>query len=576
MFRVPATLQLTARSIQITAGIAFIWLFVVFVYCYRDLSFSTPSSADIVDHANSSPPSRPDAPNLQNLEPIKLGAQYFIDYPLKDSYKEIFGELGQRAQLLRSWIEEVEGHAQAPAKDESREQREEAAELIDKAVQSLFPYLKPEKGISPPLADIYDRLGISYNGTSIANTEKEPAGIVIPTGEKTLRFACHLVASLTRVHKTILPIQIVYAGDKDLSEAGRKKIQEAANGVEIEMLDILTVFDDSTLKLAEGGWAIKPFAALASRYEKVILLDADAVFLQDPQQLLRQDRFKDTGALLFHDRLLWKGGFPDRQDWWHEQIKHPSKETDKSLVWTERYSEEGDSGLVVVDKSRLDVLIGLLHIGWQNSDKVRNEVTYTITYGDKESWWIGFEATGAGYSFSPHYGGIVGWLGPTQAEIEEAEAEKKKQEEEEAKKQKEEDEKMEKEAIKETEAAKAEKKEKRYDAEKDEVNDDTAEQESEEIRVCSFVIAHVDQTDKLLWYNGGLLKNKAVNQEEFEVPTHWMIDQTWHKGRSKKDMSCMAGFDAKELSRHEKDVLAQAIEVAKDVDKKLELLPSSS
>lgn len=218
--------------------------------------------------------------------------------------------------------------------------------------------------------------------------------------------------------------------------------------------------------------------------------------------------------LLFHDRLLWKNGFPDRQDWWHDQIKHPSPETEKSLVWTERYSEEGDSGIVVVDKSRLDVLLGLIHIGWQNSDRVRNEVTYKITYGDKESWWIGFEATGSKYSFSPHYGGIVGWL---------KDGDKKK----------------------------------------------------EEVSVCSFVIAHVDQDERLLWYNGGLLKNKAVNQTEFEVATHWMIDQTWHKGGSKKDMSCMAGKIVSELSSGEKGVLRMAIDVAKDVDERLGLIPST-
>ncbi|KAM0549430.1 hypothetical protein ACHAPJ_009416 [Fusarium lateritium] len=539
MFRMPA-LRLSAKSIQVTIAIAAIWLLAVVFYCYRDVSFSLPTSS--ATHGSA----RPNNPSLKSLEPIKLGARYFVDYPLKDNPKEIFGELGQRTELLRSWIEELEGHAKAPT-DESRE----TAEQVGQIIESLFPYLKSEQGLSPPLVDIYDRLGLSYNATSLANTDKVPAGIVIPTGDKTLRFACHLIASLTRVHKTSLPIQVVYAGDDDLSADGRKKIQEAANGVKIEMLDVLTVFDDDTLKLADGGWAIKPFAALASRYEQVILLDADSVFFQDPQQLLRQDRFKETGALLFHDRLLWKNGFADRQDWWHDQIKHPSPETDKSLVWTERYSEEGDSGIVVVDKSRLDVLLGLLHIGWQNSDRVRNEVTYKITYGDKESWWIGFEATGSQYSFSPHYGGIVGWLGPTKAEIEKAEEEKKKKEEEE----------------KENEN-KEEKNKRGDDDKKDE------KKEEEEVRVCSFVIAHVDQKDKLLWYNGGLLKNKAVNQNEFEVPTHWMLDQKWHKGGSKKDMSCMAGTKATELSAGERDVLARSIKVAKDVDDKLKLIPS--
>ncbi|KAI7771842.1 hypothetical protein LZL87_006118 [Fusarium oxysporum] len=502
------SLRLSAKSIQITAAIASIWLFVGALYHYRDVSFYTPNN-----NIQSTPKA---SSNSRGVESIKLGARYFLDYPLKDEPKANFGELGQRTELLRSWIEDLEG----------RDDSHETAELVGQIVERQFPWLNSKQGASPPLVDIYSRLGLSYKSKSV-KSDKAPAGIVIPTGEKTLRFACHLIAALTRVHKTTLPIQVVYAGDDDLSAAGRKKIQQAASGFKIEMLDVLTVFDDSTLKLADGGWAIKPFAALASRFEQVILLDADAVFFQDPRHLLRQDRFKETGVLLFHDRLLWKNGFADRQDWWHDQIKHPSPETEKSLVWTERYSEEGDSGIVVVDKSRLDVLLGLLHIGWQNSERVRNEVTYKITYGDKESWWIGFEATGSKYAFSPHYGGIVGWLGPTKAELD---------------------------------AAKK--------AEEEKKQEDNKREDKEEVRVCSFVIAHVDQNEKLLWYNGGLLKNKAVNQTEFEVPTHWMIDQKWHKGGSKQAMSCMVGTKASALTSGEKDVLTKSIQVARDMDEK--------
>ncbi|KAL4724658.1 hypothetical protein ACLX1H_008100 [Fusarium chlamydosporum] len=497
MFRSPSS-----RFVKVTAAIATIWILITIFYNYGDFSFPV-----VVPMGSTN--TNTGQPKTKSLEPIRLGARYFIDYPLKDEPKEIFGELGQRTQLLRTWIEELEGHVE--------NNKRETAQLVGQLTESLFPWLNSKNGISPPLVNIYDRLGLPYKTTSVPKSKAISAGIVIPTGEKILRFACHLIASLTQVHKTSLPIQVVYAGEDDLSAKGRKKIQQAAHGVKIEMLDILTVFNDTTLNLANGGWAIKPFAALASHYEKVILLDADAVFFQDPRRLLQQDRFNETGVVLFHDRLLWKGGFASRQDWWHDQIKHPTPETEKSLVWTERYSEEGDSGLVVVDKTRLDVLLGLLHIGWQNSEKVRNEVTYKITYGDKESWWIGFEVTGSKYSFSPHYGGIVGWLQAAQDD------EKKK----------------------------------------------------EEARVCSFVIAHVDQNDKLLWYNGGLLKNKAVDQEEFEIPTHWMIDQTWHKGGSKQDMSCMVGKKVQDLSADEKDTLRRAIDVAKDVDAKLGLIPST-
>uniref|UniRef100_L2FMZ3 Glycosyl transferase n=1 Tax=Colletotrichum fructicola (strain Nara gc5) TaxID=1213859 RepID=L2FMZ3_COLFN len=486
-----------------------------------------------------------------NLDAINKTAQYFVDYPLGPPYKKIFGELGERTKILRSWIEALEERTPKGQRLVGAE-RDFLAEQIERVAASLYPFLQSpprDPHSRSPLADLRRSFGsaeppvrqpqqqqlpvvpvvedsvdavagapadaISRRQADDGIYKPKNAGIVIPTGSGTLRFACHLVASLTRVHRTTLPIQIVYAGDEDLSEEDRDTLVQAAatgdNG-HIEFLDITTVFNDTTLRLAEGGWAIKPFAALGSRFEEVILLDADVVFMQAPEQLLQQRSYRDKGALLFHDRLLWKGQFPERHDWYHEMIKRPSEELSKSRVWTERYAEEGDSGIVVLNKGRLDVLMGLLHIGWQNTYAVRNSWTYRITYGDKETYWIGLEVTGSKYSFSRHYGGMVGWRFPIRGV------------------------------------------------------------QTDMTQVCSFVIAHVDEVDNLLWYNGGLLKNKMGNATEFEVPTHWMIDQQWVKGAKKKDMSCMVGTNVRELLDHEKNILGKSIEAAQDVDVSLELV----
>ncbi|GKT43033.1 alpha-1,3-mannosyltransferase MNT3 [Colletotrichum spaethianum] len=468
-----------------------------------------------------------------NLDAINTTAQYFIDYPLGPPYKNVFGELGERTKVLRSWIEALEEKKGGEGLRVVGAERQFLDATIERVGASLFPYLQspPRNAHSQsPLADL--RRSFRGAGTPARNPAQQQrvesggekatidytrrnAGIVIPTGRSTLRFTCHLVASLTHVHRTTLPIQIVYAGDEDLSQEDRITVMRAAAGGDnghVEFLDILTVFNDTTLKLAEGGWAIKPFAALGSRFEEVILLDADVVFLQSPEQLLQQRDYQEKGALLFHDRLLWKDQFPERHEWFHETFKHPSEELQKSLVWTERYAEEEDSGIVVLNKGRLDVLMGLLHICWQNNYEVRNSWTYRITYGDKETWWIGLEATGSTYSFSRHYGGMVGWRKPFEGV------------------------------------------------------------QTDKTQVCSFVIAHVDEVDNLLWYNGGLLKNKMEDPTEFAVPTHWMIDQEWVKGARKKDMSCMVGKHPRELSERETRVLEQSIEAAKDVDDRLGLI----
>jgi hypothetical protein len=179
----------------------------------------------------------------------------------------------------------------------------------------------------------------------------------------------------------------------------------------------------------------------------------------------------------------------------------PSDTLQASKVWMEGYAEEGDSGVIALDKSRLPVLLGLLNIAWANTKQVREKWTYKLTYGDKESWWFGFELAGVPFAFEKHYGSIVG-----------------------------------------------------------DVDDG---------KVCSFSIAHLDEKDRLLWFNGSLLKNKAINLTEFLVPRAWMTDGEWLKGASKQDKSCMRGSDVRTIDQKMVDVIERSVEEAKAFDKTL-------
>ena len=73
----------------------------------------------------------------------------------------------------------------------------------------------------------------------------------------------------------------------------------------IRMIDLTTIFPDpdGVINLP-GRWASRPFAILASSFKRVILSDADAVFLQDPSLLLQEPGFMKTGALFYRDRVL--------------------------------------------------------------------------------------------------------------------------------------------------------------------------------------------------------------------------------------------------------------------------------
>lgn len=78
-------------------------------------------------------------------------------------------------------------------------------------------------------------------------------------------------------------------------------------GKDISTLNIKSVVDDSTLHLANGSWAVNPFALLASNFEQILLLDADDVSLQEPEVIFESHSgYRETGTLLFHNRLLRK------------------------------------------------------------------------------------------------------------------------------------------------------------------------------------------------------------------------------------------------------------------------------
>lgn len=361
-----------------------------------------------------------DAALTQLLHTVSTMSDYSLDYPLPPSG---FGKMGKRLRVLQDRIEASESLPDRTMEEETSILRDR----IDRTTLSLFPFLRsPSQSFNSSLSHLRQRF------------EPGSKGIVIPTGQKTFRYACHLVENLRGALGSKILIEIVYAGDSDLTSQHRDFITSL--GSDIEVMDNTRIFDDATLDLEHGGWAIKTFAALGSKYEQVVVLDADAIFLQAIFD--HHSGYKTTGTLLFHDRLLWQGAFKERHEWWEKQLEHhtPSKALSKSRVYNENYVEECDSGLVALDKSRLPVLLGLLYACWQNTKEVRDNWTYTMGYGDKESWWFGLELVGAEYSFEDHYGSMIGDLKEDQS------------------------------------------------------------------KVCSFTIAHVDDRDKLLWYNGSLLK----------------------------------------------------------------------
>jgi alpha 1,3-mannosyltransferase len=455
------------------------------------------------DYYEPIPPSAP-----VDMTSIADTLQYFVDFPLKPPYISIVGEQGRRTRIARDWL------AQAEQGDTSFEDTRQLEQAVEVAVTVLYPFLSNSPRFpysETPLADL--------RNTFVRGS----AGIVIPVSDWTMRFAAHQIAQLREVMQTTLPIQVAYAGDVGLSPENREWLRSHLMRLmdslrpddapltaheEIEFLDLTDVFDDSIAQLVEeasfedeamAGRAIKAFAALGSSFERVILLDPGSVFVQPPEELLIQRAFRRTGTLLFHDRLAGRGQFAGRRSWMKQQVKRPSKSVTRNRAWRDEYSDEQDGNVVVVHKGRTDVLMGLLHVAWQNTGDVRTELGYEMSYDDKESWWMGLEMSGA--EFEKHYGSVMGW----------------------------------------------------------EVAADG---------VCSFGVAHLDDSDKVIWYSGGLAKNmgRPGEGDEYEVPHAWMTDAEWDLGDESVQMSCMIGGVKNQLTEDEETILRDSIARAKVID----------
>jgi len=183
-------------------------------------------------------------------------------------------------------------------------------DAIDRLQNILYPWMTTHKPDEPGLNSLFD----------LVDTFQHEAGIVIATGKNGFRWTMHQISTLRNVLHCDLPIEMYhppggslisrfYGGDDDLPIEYRRAIEMVAknssSGGTIRTVDIRSYFPDPDGLLdMPGGWAVRPFAVLASSFKKVVLSDADTVFLQDPALILKEPGFIRTGALFYHDRML--------------------------------------------------------------------------------------------------------------------------------------------------------------------------------------------------------------------------------------------------------------------------------
>ncbi|KAL8733452.1 MAG: hypothetical protein Q9166_002078 [cf. Caloplaca sp. 2 TL-2023] len=421
-------------------------------------------------------------------------SEYFVNVVLQHSE---FNKLGGRLKILSTWLSARET---LPSLMTSS-QISSLDNHIERTIISLFPFIRH------PTQSKNDRPFTTLR----QSFQKGSNGVVIIGDKSNLRSLCHTIQNIRSVLNSSLPIQIAHAGDAAFTPSLRRFITKLAANV--TTINIPTHLDSKSLDLekADAAPALRPFAVLASSFEKVILVDPKTIFLQAPESILEShSAFKQAGALFFHDHLYGKGDFKDRHRFWQGQLKNHahSQSLRSSRVYNEGYAEESDGGVVVLDKSRTSVVVGLLHTCWQNSKRVRKNWTYKYGDGDRDSWWLGFELAEVPYSWEGRYGGTIGWL---------------------------------------------------------------RKREGKDDRVCGNTNLHLDENEKPLWCSGGLRrKNEEVgdSKEGYEIPTHWMVDGVYQKAAEEEGMNCMWGDTVRDLGEEERRTLRESAQAAKEVDEK--------
>jgi len=260
----------------------------------------------------------------------------------------------------------------------------ESKKLLVTIHQSLYPWL----------------YGYHYKSFTDLIQSYKGRGIVVCTGDYHFKYTRSTIDILRNIINCTLPIEVFYNGYNDLSRENQDILRKFDN---VYVNDISKYYNNDIVNAT--GWAIKPYAILASRFEEVILIDADVIYIRDPVELFEEKGYLDRGTLFFRDRSLLLGENNGTR-WLKQWMSDPLPETKELRFWKEESYHEMESSTVVMHKTK--TLLGLLNTCKLNEYRYRQDVVYKMVYGDKETFWMGFDMARQHYYMSPDPCAFVG------------------------------------------------------------------------------------------------------------------------------------------------------------------------
>ncbi|OQR94122.1 hypothetical protein THRCLA_08241 [Thraustotheca clavata] len=254
----------------------------------------------------------------------------------------------------------------------------------------------------------------------------ETRGIVLSVHNNKAALAVGLIRELRRLGNE-LPIQMYHCFSGELYEDTQRILLEADLLNRSEIIDLCELllknemFNSYWTALDYQSYLLKVVAFLHTPFTQVLLIDVDAIFMQNPDILWEMQQVQDTGTLFFYDRQIdFKVFFntpmatDSKQTLLHYLFEHFPYESFglgrphlndmllKSKAWQGLTAHEQDSSVVVFDKARIHPVV--LQIMWHLVHHIRMDYIYKpgLSWGDKEYFWLAFALSGAPYAFSPY------------------------------------------------------------------------------------------------------------------------------------------------------------------------------
>lgn len=195
-------------------------------------------------------------------------------------------------------------------------------------------------------------------------------GIVICAGGAHMFTNAYVLIHILRRHfRSNCKIELWYLGKKELSPRMQGLLEE----LEVSCIDASAVFDTTNI----DGWRLKTLAICESRFQNVLLIDADNIPVRDPAEAFDWPHFTSTGALLWPDIIDIA---PENPIWAICNLRND-------------FRISAESGQLLIDKNRhwraLQYAATLNH---------HADIVYQHIYGDKDTILLGLIAEGREFS----------------------------------------------------------------------------------------------------------------------------------------------------------------------------------